>query len=165
MKQFEDARASYGKALGLDSGLVQDSQLQDTVRNLIDTQSRQSQSMILLMLEHADASASDFIVELTKTARHPALRRAAYERLEAIEETGELDQFTFLSKELQKNSTDNCEIRRWYVKRLIRLEDPRCLPILKREQDRKHGPLGIPILSSASCMQDELDQGIQALSK
>ena len=164
-EQDEDARAAYGRALTLDSTSVSDARLQATVRRLIESRGRLAQSMILLVLEHASSADGSFIAELTSAAPHPRLRRAAYERLEAVGRASDIDRFAFLSGELKDNRTDVCSIRRWYVERLIGLHDPRSLPILRREQKRTHGPLGLPIHRTSTCMQSELQEGIQALTK
>ena len=48
-----------------------------------------------------------------------------------------LDRVEYLASQLEDNSTRVCSIRRWYVKRLVDLDDPRARPTLEKEHRRR----------------------------
>ncbi len=88
------------------------------------------------LARHPTAAAVPLLTHIARAAHKWPVRRSAYETLEKIGEFGELDQITYLSEQLADNSTRVCTIRRWYLKRLVEMNDPRTVPALVREQSQ-----------------------------
>ena len=73
-----------------------------------------------------------------------------------------IDAVPMLIKDMASVRGSECELRKWYVVQLAKLDDARILPALKREEGRKGNVLDI--LSGSgdlnACMQNELKQAI-----
>lgn len=130
----KDALASYGKALELDAGVVADAHFARNVRTLVEHEDAALEPMMAHLARHPTADAVPLLAHIARAAHKWPVRRSAYETLEKIGEFGELDRINYLSEQLADNSTRVCTIRRWYLERLVALDDPRAVPALTREQ-------------------------------
>ncbi len=132
----KDALASYGQALQLDASVIADAHFSRNVRTLVEHQDAAVEPMMRHLARHPTAAAVPLLTHIARAAHKWPVRRSAYETLEKIGEFGELDQITYLSEQLADNSTRVCTIRRWYLKRLVEMNDPRTVPALVREQSQ-----------------------------
>ena len=130
------ARA-LAQALRLEPDLASEPLLRSSIRDLVGSRSRELFYMLNELSESPEGPWAPLLTELAQTARRPHERRRAWEILERIDDFGTLDPFTYLSEQLRRNHTSRCQIRAWYVRRLIALEDPRVVPVLREEAARK----------------------------
>ena len=113
-----------------------------------DSKWKASRAQVISYVETLSARApivaSGLLAALLKEAPDFALRRRVYEGLERLGATNTIDAFEILSLELEKNGTDRCSLRRWYLVRLLNLDDPRAELILAREAAKRRD----------SCLED-----------
>lgn len=153
----------YTKALEADPQLVKEPLLLRHLQALAKANAQEAEGLAIKMTQLAGPDAEVVLKALALTGHRPSVRRAAYEGLERIEATKSLDRYDYLSGELTRNESDTCTIRRWYVERLIALEDPRALPVLQRELDRRGGLFKTE--RTSSCMQTLLTVAIKSLKE
>lgn len=127
------ANVSYAKALELDPTLVKDGRFELNIRRMVEYGGAEARGFLRLLRKHAGLDALALFHHATKKGQTFRMRRAAYEILEEFRDFGDIDRLAWLDGELSKNSTKACSIRKWYVSRLIELEDSRTRPILERE--------------------------------
>jgi serine/threonine-protein kinase len=158
-----DALAAYKRALELSPDAAADPRLAENTRAWIAKKDPAGEEAGTAIAQHARAASGAFVGELAQTLLKPASRRTAYEALERLGASPPFDRLEYLSAELARNPTDSCAVRRWYVERLAALEDRRTLPTLEKELERRTGPLGLPIHSTAGCMEDLIRATIKKL--
>lgn len=151
----DEATDEYVKALKLDPYAALDTRFQENFRAVSTAKEKAGRILVGAVAELGDSGASALLVEAAERNPQAPVRRRAYEGLERMKEEKRLDAFTFLSEGLRKDGTDKCENRRWYVERLAKLQDPRVVPIFKKEQTRKGGFLGLE--RTGECMYDLLE--------
>ena len=105
--------------------------------------------------------APAFLLELTLLAPSFALRREAYEGLERHGWAQELNQLAYLKDQLRRNGTHHCRIRRWYVERLIALDEPSIRPVLIAERNRRGGFLNLERVNR--CLRADIDAALARL--
>ena len=132
------ANVSYAKALELDPTLVKDGRLELNIRQMVEYGGVEVREFLTLLHRYAGRKALPLFQHATKKGQTFRMRRKAFEILEQFQDFGEIDRLVWLDTELSKNGTKACGIRKWYVTRLIELEDDRTRPILEREL----GPAG-----------------------
>ncbi len=134
----DDAGATEAVVLALrrTPSLANDPVLLSLVRDLVGARSHEVSHLLSELRESPKKEWLPMLTELAQTARRPAERRQAWEVLEALGDFGSLDPFTYLSDQLERNRTGRCAIRKWYVKRLIDLNDPRTRESLMAERKR-----------------------------
>ena len=124
------------QALRLDPGLADHPVLRSMVRNLVGASSEEVSRLLDELKEVPHREWLPLVTELAQTARRPSERRQAWEVLERLDDFGTLDPFAYLSEQLARNRTGRCQIRQWYIERLIRLDDERTRTILEGEMNR-----------------------------
>lgn len=105
--------------------------------------------------------APAFLIELVHRSPTFALRRKAYEALERHGWESSLDRLSYLTGQLNRNGTNRCPIRRWYVERLIALQEPRARTTLVNERNRRGGFLGMERVNR--CLTAEIDAALASL--
>lgn len=156
----EVALTSFRQAIALDRKLAADPLVENAVRTQVARDGKAATGLLTLVASEGTAASAPLLVELAKTAPKPGLRKEAYVGLERLEETARLDVLAWLTEEL-RTTKQGCEGRKWYVDRLIALDDPRTLPTLKKELGRRGGFLNLS--SESECMAAELKAQIKAL--
>ena len=162
----EDSQAAverYTEALEADAHLVTEPLLLRHLHALAKSNPNQAEALAIRMTQLAGNDAEEVLRELALSGHRPSVRRSAYEGLERTNASKSLDRFDYLSGELTRNESDTCTIRRWYVERLVALEDPRSLPILQRELDRRGGLFKTE--RTSACMQTLLSVAIKSLKE
>lgn len=162
----EDSQAAvqrYTEALEADPHLVTEPLLLRHLHALAKSNPNQAEALAIRMTQLAGNDAQEVLRELALSGHRPSVRRSAYEGLERINASKSLDRFDYLSGELTRNESDTCTIRRWYVERLVALEDTRALPILQRELDRRGGLFKTE--RTSACMQTLLSVAIKSLKE
>jgi len=133
----KDAIASYGRALQLDPGAAADPYFDRNVRTLVSHEDPALARTVHHLTRKPVAEAAPLLAHIARAAHKWPVRRGAYEALERTGDFADLDPVAYLSAQLEDNSTRVCSIRRWYVERLVRLDDPRARPALERESARR----------------------------
>ena len=146
------ATQAMAQALRLQPSLASDPLLRSMVRNLVGSRSVEIRHLLTELSRVPNRAWLPLLTELAQTARRPSERRLAWEALEVLGDFGILDPFTYLSDQLNRNTTGRCSIRAWYVTRLIALEDPRTRPIIVAEQNRPKW--------QRACMQEQLQAAL-----
>jgi hypothetical protein len=117
--------------------------------------------MITALALYADASAAPLLADLAESAPTHRMRSHAFQGLERLGETKRLNVISYLGNELERTGNQSCKTRKWYVDRLIALDDARAVPVLKRELVRKGGLFNLENING--CMQENLRQAIAHL--
>ncbi len=133
----KDALASYGKALELDSAVAEDAHFIRNVRTMVEHEDPTLESLMRHLTRHGGVESAPLFAHIAQASHKWPLRRTAYEALERMDDFGGIDQMAYLSAQLGDNSTRVCAIRRWYVERLIALDDPRTVPALAKEHSQR----------------------------
>ncbi len=107
--------------------------------------------------------AGSELASIARGAPTFALRRQAYEALEARNETRLVGPLAFLTEELAKNATDSCELRRWYVARIAALRIPSTRPLLVREKERRGGFLDLD--RKGGCLDPVVNPALAAFDR
>ena len=151
--------AEFDRALTLDTSAVRRPEVRAAIETLIAKRDFHLLAFIKMLNGHADAPAADLLADLAKRAPRPRERREAYRGLERLGVDDRLDRFAYLTTNLRRNPTDHCELRRWYVQRLIALDDPRAANALRNELDRRTGFLNLS--RTARCMEDRIERALR----
>lgn len=110
-----------------------------------------------------DAPAELASAPLVVFAREGAsfgLRRRAFEALERFSRTEALgDVEAYLIRELRRNGTDVCTLRKWYVERLKDLPGEEVERVLRQERDRRTGFLDLE--DKTGCMARLIDAALE----
>lgn len=131
-----DAFDRYGRAFAIDPDLTRDDMFQTNVRGLIGRDDETLERAVQILGLHPSRSSSPLLAHVAQAAKQWPIRREAYESLEKIDDFGPLDRVSYLAEQLTDNSTRICSIRKWYVDRLIALDDRRAVPALEDEAER-----------------------------
>ncbi|MBI4816683.1 MAG: protein kinase [Deltaproteobacteria bacterium] len=148
----------YNQAIVGDGNLAADKDVESQTRVLLERDRPKGIDLLKAIAEHGDIESAPFLAELSRSAPTGSLRRSAYEGVERLTRTGLLGPTSYLLTELERESRSDCEIRKWYVTRLVALEDPAVVPALKKEAGRRGGFLGL--FSASDCMRSELERGL-----
>lgn len=152
---LKQAAGSYELALERSPEVAEDGRFQLNMRALIEDKSDLVKDLLEELAEHGDSRSTPLFVHAAREAHSFQLRRMAYERLETLKEFEDLDRFDWLSEQLERNNTRVCKIRKWYVSRLIELDDARARPLLEKEgkgRRRKTGCMNEMIATALSQM-------------
>lgn len=122
-------------------------------------------AVVRAALGAAGPGSGSWLEPLALKARSFGLRREVYEAMERAGIADRLDQFEYLASQLERNGTNHCPLRRWYVSRLMELDSERAQPILQAEIERRGGFLNLK--RSGRCLHDlmpeaEDDDGTEA---
>lgn len=137
------AARSWTKAVEEDPSVAADYELLDALPAAAELlyQERKTrpraEHLIETIAAKAPVRAAPMLARLTTEAPSFRLRRKAFEGLERVKATDAIDAYLFLSTELDANRSGRCPVRRWYVERLIGLEDERAATIVSRERSRQ----------------------------
>ncbi|MCB9650276.1 MAG: protein kinase [Deltaproteobacteria bacterium] len=132
-----DAVLSYQKALELGSEVAGDAHFALSVRSMVESDDPNLESMVAHLARYGGKEAAPLLAHVARKATPWPVRRTAYEGLERIGSFADLDRVDYLAGQLEDNNTRTCNIRMWYVERLIDLADPRAVPALEREAARR----------------------------
>ncbi|MGF1508022.1 MAG: serine/threonine-protein kinase [Myxococcota bacterium] len=157
------ALAAYLKALETTPETARDETFGRNVRALVESDDPSLSRLIETLGKTLSPASAPILAFLAREARSFSDRRQAYEGLELLDETHRLDRLDYLSNQLRINGTKNCNIRKWYVSRLIALHDPRTAPILRRELERKSGLFNNR--SVAVCMEEDIRNALDILGE
>lgn len=140
------AAKAWTEAVGADPRLIGDEDLHDGVLDALPrlhAGSRQDRAradaLVDAVADRAPESGTELLARLAREAPSFRWRRRVYEGLERLGAASAIDAFAFLSTELEANRTERCDVRRWYLERLERLNEPRADEIIARERARKRG--------------------------
>jgi tRNA A-37 threonylcarbamoyl transferase component Bud32 len=136
-RDVRDAAVSYQKALELGPEVAADPHFALNVRAMVESEDPNLEPLIAQLARLGGREAVPLLVHVARRATQWPTRRTAYEALERVGTFGDLDRVDYLAGQLEDNSTRTCNIRMWYVTRLIALDDPRAVPALEREAARK----------------------------
>jgi hypothetical protein len=100
------------------------------------------------------------LVEIAESSPNAGSRRRAYESLKRLGAGDRVDQLTVIAAELRGART--CAERKAILPRVRELGDPRALPLLRRERDRRAGLAGL-FQSVNRCMGAELEAAIREI--
>lgn len=157
------AADAYKLALELDGSSPKDPVMVANTRRIVEKNKKSGGALVMSLALHADASAGELLAELAQGAPTQRMRNHSFQALERLGLTGKLDLVSYLSVELEKIGAKSCKTRKWYVDRLVQVDDPRVLATLKRERARRGGILGLDDVNS--CMSDELKTQIERREK
>lgn len=150
------ALEDYRRALDLSPDLAADPRLQTALLNRVKAKPAYQEELLSWALAKKDPAVGPLLALLAQEAPLPRSRRDAYEALEKLEATAALsDPVGYLKEQLATNSTDVCELRLWYLERLVRFEDPRVQTILATERDRR---VTVFRLRQNGCMKELFDR-------
>ena len=143
--RIEEASNRLARVLKAHPELVTDPELRGLADRWIQQKRSRAVGALIEVLSRLgeDSGAEEMLAHLAQEAFTFPLRRSAYEGLEQLGLEAVLDQKAYLVRELRRNQTDACTIRRWYVQRLAALRDPSTRGILIRELERRGGFLGL----------------------
>jgi tRNA A-37 threonylcarbamoyl transferase component Bud32 len=161
--ELEASANAYKKALELDGTTVSDRVLSINVKKLVDKDQKAGSIVVDALARDADRSGAELLANLAENAPTHRMRNHAFQGLERLHETGRLDLVSYFDNELEKVKDQSCKLRKWYVQRLIELDNPKALPILKRERSRRGGLFGLE--NPNLCMESELRQSIAHLEE
>ncbi len=157
-QRSRDALSAWARALDLDAGFAGDRTLQEALRGMLD-QPTVADDALAMLCDKIGGAAADILTPLVEKHPKPAVRTRAFAALEKAGKLGTVDRVAFYSQQLRASKT--CPDRRVVVRKLIELGDPRVLPILKKEKEKKAGLIFKQRVNA--CMDKELDEGIAKL--
>jgi serine/threonine-protein kinase len=160
---FVIAADAYKLALELDGSSTRDPVMVANIRRIVEKNKKSGGALVMALALHADDTATVLLTELAQNAPTQRMRNHAFQALERLGQTARLDLVNYLSVELEKIGAKACKTRKWYVDRLVQVDDPRVLATLKREKARKGGILGLEDVNK--CMSDELKTHIERMEK
>jgi hypothetical protein len=155
-----DAVAAYKKALELEGSSAKDPIMRSNAKLIVERGKDDKNGLIMIdaLVLNADASAAPLLADLAESAPTNRMRSHAFQGLERLGETKRLNLVNYFGNELERVKESGCKVRKWYVDRLIALNDARALPVLKREHARRSGPFNL--VSVNQCMQTALRNAI-----
>jgi tetratricopeptide (TPR) repeat protein len=154
------ALAAYRRALALDPARVEDPLLALNLRRALAEKEKEGEALLEAIAGGDTGAGAALLRSLATAAPSARARRTAYEGLERRGRAARLDRFEWLSGQLEAHAGDRCAHRKWYVERLIALDDARVRPILERERHRKGGFLDLS--RTGDCMRAEIDAALGA---
>lgn len=149
--QWGEAARHYQSALELDGGLAEDPQLRQGVQQLLRKRKKRGRALARWIAEHGTSEAAGLLAALAKDAPRGATRRTAFEGLERLGEADRIEAETYLPEQLRRVRKQGCRARRWYVERMLRLDDPEVQAAAKAEIRRKDPLLGL--VPQSGCMK------------
>jgi tRNA A-37 threonylcarbamoyl transferase component Bud32 len=157
-----DSVERYIEAMAGDPSLSEDPRLQDTVKQQMKLRTANAEKLIETFSAEATPAAAPTLQEIAMQAGMRRFRRTAYEGLERLGKADSIDRFTYLTRELDENQTNDCNLRRWYVERIAELDHPGVLAILQREQRRTYRPdFFSSERSTSACMKTLIGEAIR----
>lgn len=160
---FAGAVAQYKRALEIEGASARDPVLLANARRLVDRNQKAAAPIVTALAMYADGAAAAVLAEIAQAAPTQRMRSHAYQGLERLGETDRLDLVAYFGSELEKASGRSCKTRKWYVDRLIGSDDPRMLPLLIRERNRRGGIFNLETVNG--CMTQELNAQIAKLEE
>jgi tRNA A-37 threonylcarbamoyl transferase component Bud32/tetratricopeptide (TPR) repeat protein len=160
---LDSAVTAYKKALEKDGDVASDPVLAANAKKILEKNQKAGGTLITALALHATSGGAPLLAELAESAPVQRMRSHAFQALERLGETHRLELFEYLSGELDRVRAESCKTRKWYIDRLVALDDPRALPILKRERGRRGGLFNLEDVNG--CMADELKSHISKLEK
>ncbi|MCK6551438.1 protein kinase [Myxococcota bacterium] len=161
--ELDAAVIAYKKALEKDGDVAADPVLAANTKKIIEKNQKAGGTLVTALALHATSGGAALLADVAENAPVQRMRSHAFQALERLGETHRLDLFTYLSGELEKVRAESCKTRKWYIDRLAALDDPRALPVLKRERGRRGGLFNLEDVNG--CMADELKSYISKLEK
>lgn len=152
--RWSEAADAYLASVQADPEGLEEPRLIRSVLELLKEEPRQGAPLLKWVAEQADYDAVPLLVAVAEDGPQPTQKRQAFEGLERLESTDRLELPGYLVQELSKSRNRSCKIRRWYVERLLALDDEAARTAARDEVKRKDDLLGI--IPQSSCMQDLL---------
>ncbi len=157
-KRPREALGAWGRALDLDPGFASDRTLHEALRGMLE-QPAVADDALTMLCDKIGGAAADILTPLAERHPKPAVRVRAFAALEKAGKAAKIDRVAFYSAQLRASRT--CPDRRLVVRKLIELADPRVLPILRKEKEKKAGLIFKQRVNA--CMDRELEEGIAKL--
>lgn len=153
-QEYKPGHDSYAQALKEDPELVEDERLHQGLLTLLKQDRRRGANLVKEIANEPIEEAAGLLATVVKDSTRLAVRRAAFEGLERINETERVSVIKYLSRDLKRSKKQSCRVRRWYVERLIATEDEVAIKTARAEAARKDPLLGL--VPQSSCMKDLL---------
>jgi eukaryotic-like serine/threonine-protein kinase len=158
------AVSAYKKALELDGSSARDPVMVANAKRIVEKSHDEKKNeygaqMVTALALHADSSAAGVLADLAENAPTHRMRSHAFQGLERLGETKRLNVTNYLGNELERVASQSCKTRKWYIDRLIALDDPKALSIFKRELVRRGGLFNLENINA--CMESQLRQAIE----
>ncbi len=148
------ARDAFKRALELDQEMASEVRFAAAMIALVEKEAPPSEEVVKDIAAEGGLGSVPFLAEVFAKSPSAAVRRRAYaglERLDAAEQAP--DRVPKLVADLAAVPTRACEVRRWYVRRLLGIDTPAVRTAIEKEANRK-GPL--PFVPVNGCMDAEL---------
>ncbi len=138
---FSEAVRAWSAALSGDPSLSADPTLLDELAPALAKSGKEAgpraDAIIETLAERAPREAVPLLSRLAEEAPSFWQRRRSFEGLERLDATDALDGFAVLARDLEANKTTACDLRRWYLERLLRLDEGRAEPLVAKERARR----------------------------
>ena len=145
--QADAARALRAWARGVESdpAILEDAELLDALPAALsglDERNRRhvarAEHVVRLASQKARPGAAPLLGRLAEESPNFQMRREAYEGLERLEATESVDDpFALLLADFETNRSGRCEIKKWYLARLLELRPEQARPLLEKERGRR----------------------------
>ena len=153
-----DCVSAYKKALELNGSSVEDPLFQINAHLLLRTRREAAGGLLEAAIREGGVKSASFLETVATESTRSWARRTAYEGLENIGATDRLEPSAYLRRELSKTRPKDCQTRRWYLERLIKLDDKHALKALKRELRRAKK-------RRRRCMRSEIEARVRELER
>ncbi|MEQ8280310.1 MAG: protein kinase [Deltaproteobacteria bacterium] len=158
-KAPNQARDAFAKALDLDQEIASEIRFATTMMKLVETDTPPSSDVVKDIAATGGLGSVPFLAEVFAKSPSASVRRRAYAGLERLESAAQAPKrIATLIDDLAKVPTRSCEVRRWYVRRLLDIEDPKVDEAIERERNRSGA---LPFIPVNGCMEKELRAGVK----
>ena len=135
---YHQTAKEYTEAIRRDTVVLGDARLLKSLPNIVTDHKIDIAPLVEASVINPGKNSVEALLLFANRSLSFRLRRLAYEALEKLNETPRLNPSEYLRRELRSNGTDRCEIRNWYITRLLNLANTAEAKIaLEEEQERQ----------------------------